>query len=331
MLKIARFNPKRGNYGKRRDCKDIKYILVSAINNPDELLLAHHYGEMHTREVTKFCPNWYVDRCGYKIYCAKEYYVPHAFDEKFLDKSNPKAAHYYGQVKNANCIWIVVDNIRSPFPLVNMAEKHLTETVRFLCKKYGIPKQRVVRPFDVNGSMADDYFVQDEVAWKLLKMNLDLPRVYVCNRKGIPGRTKPSMTDWQSCGTLDYHERIAIKRIIYREGHYFGISSKYNVYIDMKFLKTEYYNLIKQVNKNPDMELSRKNVTILRNNRRFLFPKPNYKRIENENQTPEKFKEEYQVRVKAYAHKRYHEVTKVRNAELKRLRELEKSRSEKQA
>ena len=51
--------------------------------------------------------------------------------------------------------------------------KSVVQLTAFLCKKYGLTQENVIRHYDVTGKICPKYFVEHEDAWQTFKMDVE--------------------------------------------------------------------------------------------------------------------------------------------------------------
>ena len=50
--------------------------------------------------------------------------------------------------------------------------KSVVQLTAFLCEKYGLTQENVIRHYDVTGKICPKYFVENEDAWEMFKDNV---------------------------------------------------------------------------------------------------------------------------------------------------------------
>ena len=99
------------------------------------------------------------------VQSVEDEYVAYAVGGKKLSGNGGK---YHGVCTNYNSINIELcdTNKNGKLDLSNKTRENAIELGKTLVKKYGIPKERVIRHYDVTGKNCPAYFVKDEKSWK---------------------------------------------------------------------------------------------------------------------------------------------------------------------
>lgn len=102
------------------------------------------------------------------VQSVEDEYVAYAVGGKKLSGNGGK---YHGVCTNYNSINIELcdTNKNGKLDLSNKTRENAIELGKSLVKKYNIPKERVIRHYDVTGKNCPAYFVKDEKAWNEFK------------------------------------------------------------------------------------------------------------------------------------------------------------------
>ena len=164
-MNLVKILANRINYGRKRDTKDIKWLAIHYTANDGDS--ARGNGNYFKNNKPKASANYFVDD-DVTVNSVPDEYIAYAVGGK---KYNNNGGKYYGVCTNANSISIeLCDTKRNgKSDLSDKTRKNAIELARYLCKKYKIDKNHVIRHYDVNGKCCPKYFVEDEKAWKKFK------------------------------------------------------------------------------------------------------------------------------------------------------------------
>lgn len=168
MMKFETIKAKSASYGKERSLSAIKYIVLHYTSNKGDTARnnAVYYANGNTRNAGA---HYFVDE-GDIIYKS----VPlkrtawAVGGSLWTDIKKTGGGKLYKKVCNGNSLSIEMCNSRERNPKV---EENTLWLIRFLMKKYGIPKSNVVRHFDVTGKHCPVTLL-DNRQWEKFKARL---------------------------------------------------------------------------------------------------------------------------------------------------------------
>ena len=125
---------------------------------------ATNNGKYFKNNVVKASAQYFVDN-DIAVQSVEDEYVAYAVGGKRLNVKG--GGKYYGVCTNYNSINIeMCDTVKNgKYDLSSETRKTAIELGKQLVKKYNIPKERVIRHYDVTGKNCPAYFVKDETAW----------------------------------------------------------------------------------------------------------------------------------------------------------------------
>lgn len=163
-MKITKIIANIGNFLKKKYKKDYLVYHFTA-NDGDK---ATNNGNYFKNNIVKASAQYFVDD-DIIVQSVEDEYVAYAVGGKKL--SGTKGGKYHGICTNYNSINIELcdTNKNGKLDLSNKTRENAIELGRYLVKKYNIPKDRVIRHYDVTGKNCPAYFVKDEKAWNEFK------------------------------------------------------------------------------------------------------------------------------------------------------------------
>lgn len=177
-------------------------------------------GEYFGRERVEVSANVFVDDDSATVsvpltatayHCGKDY-------------SGGKAP-YWGKCTNRNSIGIEMCGIAND-KVLDMRNPTIKNTVNYtkkLMKKYGIPRSRVVRHYDVCGKICPAPFVNHPLAWDCFKLNLLNSYKVRTTNAGVKVRTEINGKPSQG---LKKGKVLKIVRTYYQDGQLWGKTAK---------------------------------------------------------------------------------------------------------
>ena len=158
-MKIIKMIANVKNWFKKKYSK--KFLVYHFTANDGDKAINN--GKYFKNNVVKASAQYFVDD-DIVIQSVEDEYVAYAVGGKRLNTNGGK---YYGVCTNYNSINIeMCDTIKNgKFDLSTGTRKTAIELGKHLVKKYNIPKERVIRHYDVTGKNCPAYFVKDEKAW----------------------------------------------------------------------------------------------------------------------------------------------------------------------
>lgn len=139
----------KGNYGSARSINDIKYIVIHYTGNDGDT--DENNGIYFNREVVQVSAHYFVDSDSITQSVPDDYIAWHC---------GTKQAYKHKECRNANSIGIeICDDIKNGviYPSAKTIENTL-ELTKSLMKKYNIPKENVIRHYDVTGKLCPAYW-----------------------------------------------------------------------------------------------------------------------------------------------------------------------------
>ncbi|MEI3321175.1 MAG: peptidoglycan recognition family protein [Eubacterium sp.] len=136
------------------------------------------------------------------------------------DYSGGKAP-YWGKCTNRNSIGIEMCGIAND-KVLDMRNKTIKNTINYtkkLMKKYGIPRSRVVRHYDVCGKICPAPFVNHPLAWDCFKLNLLTSYKVRTTTAGVKVRAK---INGKPSSQLKKGKIVTIVRTYYQDGQLWG-------------------------------------------------------------------------------------------------------------
>lgn len=140
------------------------------------------------------------------------------------DYSGGKAP-YWGKCTNRNSIGIEMCGIAND-KVLDMRNKTIKNTINYtkkLMKKYGIPRLRVVRHYDVCGKICPAPFVNHPLAWDCFKLNLLTSYKVRTTTAGVKVRAK---INGKPSSQLKKGKIVTIVRTYYQDGQLWGKTAK---------------------------------------------------------------------------------------------------------
>lgn len=177
-------------------------------------------GEYFGRERVEVSANVFVDDDSATVsvpltatayHCGKDY-------------SGGKAP-YWGKCTNRNSIGIEMCGIAND-KVLDMRNKTIKNTINYtkkLMKKYGIPRSRVVRHYDVCGKICPAPLVNNPMAWDCFKLNLRGEFKVRTTTAGVKIRNK---INGAPTGQLAKGKVLTITTVYYDSGELWGKTAK---------------------------------------------------------------------------------------------------------
>lgn len=153
-IKQALANKK--NYGSARHLMDIKYIVIHYTGNDGDTDESN--ARYFQNNVTGTSAHYFVDDDSITQSVPDNYVAWHC---------GTTGAYKHKQCRNSNSIGIeICDDVKNGtiYPSAQTI-KNVLELVEYLMNKYSIPKENVIRHYDVTGKHCPQYWVNDS-KWK---------------------------------------------------------------------------------------------------------------------------------------------------------------------
>lgn len=151
----------KSNYGNFRNTKNIKYIVIHYTANDGDT--AENNGKYFARNKVGASAHYFVDSDSITQSVPDNYVAWSVGGNKY----NNAGGRLYGKCTNNNSISIeLCDDVKNGvvYPSAKTIQKALDLTV-LLMKKYNVPKENVIRHYDVNGKPCPKYWMEDG-KWK---------------------------------------------------------------------------------------------------------------------------------------------------------------------
>lgn len=145
----------RKNYGASRNVKDIQYIVIHYTANDGDT--DENNGKYFHNNVVGTSAHYFVDDDSVTNTVPDNYIAWHCGGKTYKHK----------KCRNANSIGIeICDDIKNGviYPSAKTIE-NVIELTEYLMNKYSIPKENVIRHYDVTGKLCPAYWV-DDFKWK---------------------------------------------------------------------------------------------------------------------------------------------------------------------
>ena len=146
------------NFGGKRSTSKIKYIVIHFTTNDGDK--DENNGKYFKNNVVKASAHYFVDSNSITV-SVKENYVAWAVGgSKYSDCSSTGGGKYYKKCTNSNSISIELcdDNKNGKIYPSQATIDNAIQLTKELMKKYDIPKENVIRHFDVTGKKCPGYW-----------------------------------------------------------------------------------------------------------------------------------------------------------------------------
>jgi len=155
-MKIKMAN--RANYGAKRPLKNIQYIVIHYTGNDGDH--GESNGSYFRKNVVKSSAHYFVDDDSVTQSVPEDYTAYSVGGAKYASCAKTGGGKMYKKCTNANSISIeLCDTVRNGKVYPSDATiANALELTRSVMKRYGIPADRVIRHFDVNGKSCPTYW-----------------------------------------------------------------------------------------------------------------------------------------------------------------------------
>lgn len=148
----------KNNYGKARDVSSIKYIVLHYTANDGDT--DENNGKYFKNNIVKASAHYFVDDDSITQSVPDNYVAYSVGGNKYSDCSITGGGKYYNKATNSNTLSIeICDDVKNGvvYPSVKTIENAI-EFTKTKMKEYNIPKENVIRHFDVNGKKCPAYW-----------------------------------------------------------------------------------------------------------------------------------------------------------------------------
>lgn len=167
-MEIKQLLANAGNYGSTRTAQSIRYIVLHYTGNDGDT--AMNNAKYYASTVVKASAHYFVD-ANEVVQSVPDLRIAWAVGgKKYASCSQTGGGKLYNICRNTNSISIELcdekrNGVYAPAAATVTTALELTQT---LMTKYGIPKENVIRHFDVTGKLCPAYWAgkENEAKWK---------------------------------------------------------------------------------------------------------------------------------------------------------------------
>ena len=155
----------KANYGAKRSLDKIKYIVLHFTGNDGDT--DENNGKYFANNVVNASAHYFVDDDSVTQSVPDDYVAYSVGGKKYSDCAKTGGGKYHGKCTNTNSISIeLCDDVKNGtiYPSAGTIANAI-EFAKTKMKEYGIPKENVIRHFDVVGKKCPAYWVDDS-KWK---------------------------------------------------------------------------------------------------------------------------------------------------------------------
>ena len=159
----------KANYGSSRATSKIKYLVYHFTANDGDT--DENNGKYFANNVVKASAHYFVDDDSVTQSVPDNYIAYSVGGKKYSNCSTTGGGTLYGKCTNTNSLSIeICDDVKNGviYPSAKTIQNAL-ELGEYLMKKYSIPKENVIRHFDVNGKLCPAYWcgtAEKNAKWK---------------------------------------------------------------------------------------------------------------------------------------------------------------------
>lgn len=153
MVAIKTKMAHRNNYGNQRDVSQIEYLVIHYTSNDGDTDEGN--GNYFANNIVKASAHYFVDDDSITQAVPDNYVAWAVGGTKYPSCSYTGGGKFYGICTNTNSISIeICDDVKNGvvYPSAKTIENAL-DLARMIMKQYNIPKERVIRHFDVTGKL----------------------------------------------------------------------------------------------------------------------------------------------------------------------------------
>lgn len=153
------------NYGGKRLLGAIKYIVIHYTTNDGDT--DENNGKYFANSVVNASAHYFVDDDSVTQSVPDDYVAWAVGGKKYNDCAKTGGGKYYLQATNTNTLNIeICDDVRNGIVYPSQATiENVIAFTKAKMKEYNIPKERVIRHFDVTGKYCPKYWM-DDAKWK---------------------------------------------------------------------------------------------------------------------------------------------------------------------
>lgn len=148
----------KANYGGKRSTDKIKYIVIHYTTNDGDT--DENNGKYFANNIVKASAHYFVDDDSVTQSVPDNYIAYAVGGSKYKNCSTTGGGKYHGKCTNTSSISIeLCDDVKNGVVYPSAATiANAVELTKELMKKYGIPKENVIRHFDVTGKSCPAYW-----------------------------------------------------------------------------------------------------------------------------------------------------------------------------
>lgn len=165
MVEIKTNLANKGNYGGKRDTSKIKYLVIHYTGNDGDTDESN--ARYFKNNVVTASAHYFVDDDSITQSVPDNYVAWHCGGKKYASCSTTGGGKFYNKCTNNNSLSIeICDDVKNGtvYPSAKTIQNAL-ELAEQLMAKYSIPKENVIRHFDVTGKLCPNYWIND-AKWK---------------------------------------------------------------------------------------------------------------------------------------------------------------------
>ena len=161
----------RKNYGDQRQLSSIKYIVIHYTGNDGD---SDEANAKYFQGIRNASAHYFVDDDSITQSVPDDYVAWSVGGNKYPDCLSTGGGKWYGKCTNANSISIeLCDSVKNgKYDFTENTLKQAAELTLGLMQKYNVPKENVIRHFDVIGKVCPLPMVRDTKQWDSFKARL---------------------------------------------------------------------------------------------------------------------------------------------------------------
>lgn len=168
QIKVNLANP--ANYGGKRE--KIQYIVMHYTANDGDSDEGN--GNYFHNNIVNASAHFFVDGDSITQSVPEDCVAWSVGGSKYPSCAQTGGGKFYGKCTNSNSISVeLCDEVKNgKYDFTEKTLQNAAELVRLLMKKYGVPAERVIRHFDVNGKICPAPMVNNAQMWQEFKERL---------------------------------------------------------------------------------------------------------------------------------------------------------------